>query len=529
MSGTCLVDRYELLEEGPRAQTGRLFRAMDTAFHEVVAVKSLGSSASTRDLEHLFRRVQRCPHPIFVRYYQLYPEEALIVREWIHGFSLLELLKRRRELSAPETLRLLSALPTALDFAGSRGLTLPPQLLDKLLIQFAPEVQIKDVETLPVSQWPAFALRLNPLSVRSSLLDTDGQTTLTTVTDVRSLLTPGQSTSPLRLAELLHEVLGGRNARSRRFTPLPALHEEGNGVLRRALLDAPYPDCRSLWTDLELAEPSDLRPQAPLSTSPKAPPKAAIPEPLLGQAQPGSVLKLIPADMGTPAIHLVARPTFTLGRSLLHADFITRFLPENPANDDLTNQISRVHLMAEATHQKLVIRDGNGNGPSVNGTTLDDIPLPSDHGASLTQRGILCLGGVYSVEVVPLQEGMSDLLQITNLDAWGGSGTKPGEHRGAVLFTPANGQASIRHAVWLFSEIGFGLDRLRRLVWDTRGIRQSQATFHYQHGYFWLCNHQFPEGEIGVAGTALGRDEIAPLAAGMALRIGTLHFTIELV
>jgi hypothetical protein len=222
----------------------------------------------------------------------------------------------------------------------------------------------------------------------------------------------------------------------------------------------------------------------------------------------------------------VARPSFSLGRSLFHADFITRFLPESPGNDDLTNQLSRVHVLAEASGSRLTIRDGNGDTASVNGSSLDDEPLDRDQPAPLHERSLLTLGGIYSLEVIPLISSSPAPLKIANPAPV--LATKTSELGGAVFFFPAHRQPAVRHAVWLFSHAGFGLDAAQRIVWDERGHGTSPAAFFYDQGSFWIGNRALPGETVEVAGVALAPGELAPLAKGQALRIGTQHFNVEL-
>ena len=536
MIGQRLADRYELLEEGQRALSGRLFRARDIAFGEIVAVKQLGAgtanSPGLRQLEAAVRKIQRAPHPQLVRHYTLDAPEGILVREWVHGFSLLELLKRRRELPADFTLRLLDSLPAILDFTATRALPLPRHLLGKLLVRFEEKITPEEIADRSIAQWPPFALMLNPLSARASLaVEAEGETTMTTIADLHSPNAAQGLPVPTLLAELLYEILGGpvRGGAERRYTPLPALHEEGNGVLRRALLESPYQDCRSLWADLARAEPCDLRPAIPLSPAPEpAEPAWTIPSALLLPPTPGTLLKLLPENLALPAIHLVARPTFSLGRSLFHADFITRFLPESPGNNDLTNQLSRVHVLLEATARRVAIRDGNGDTASVNGTSLDDEPLESEAPVPLRDRALLTLGGVFSLEVIPLLAATSLSLRIPNLPAQLASAAQPTELAGAVLFFPSHRQPMVRQAVWIFSHVGLALDAAQRIVWDQRGRGVSPVIFFHDRGCFWLGNRTLPGDTLEVAGVALAPGEIAPLVTGQPLRLGTLRFNVNI-
>ncbi|MEA3207408.1 MAG: hypothetical protein QOE70_465 [Chthoniobacter sp.] len=534
MIGKLLADRYQVLEEGPRAHVGRLYRARDLAFGELVAVRQISPGpairSSIRELETEMRRVQRHAHPCLVRHDTLRAEEGLLIREWVHGFSLLELLKRRHELPAADALYLLASLPATFEFIAAHGLRLPRQLLGKLLVQFDANVEPEEIVGRPIRQWPPFALKLNPLSMRVSLPVSDSETTMTTLSDLRTSLPEPRVNAPARLAELLYETLGGhvRTGRDRRYSPLPALREEANGMLRRALVESSGQDCRHWWADLERAEPSDFRPAAPLEQP--APPKSRtlrIPPARGAPGTPARVLKLVPANSATPAIHLIAQPKFKLGRSLSHADFVARFLPETSASDDLTNQISRTHALAECNGGRLFLRDGNGDAPSVNGTNLDDEPLASHPPTPLRNRVLLALGGVYSLEVIPLVAESPTALVIPESVHWPGPPPPAPPLGGAVFFIPARGQPPLRHAVWLFSEAGFGLDGSHRVIWDTRGVGRSPASLHHHLGCFWLSNHALPHDVLEVAGTPLAREQIAPLVAGQGLRIGALHFTVQ--
>ncbi len=527
---TRIADRYELLDEMPCAGGAALHRARDLAFGEIVALKLIGQGPSAlRPLEVEVRRVQRSPHPSFVRIHTLDIYESLLVREWIHGFSLLDLLRRQRELPARFALRLLDQLPAILDIASARSLPLPSPLLPKLLVRFDDDQKPETIAAQPIEEWPPFSLKLNLISVRAAIPEMDAEnTSMTTIGD------PQRSAGPVlppatQLASLLYEILGGplRQQRDRRYSPLPALREDGNGVLRRALLDASYRDCRSLWNDLALAESSSVSLAAalPAPASPIDPPWVQPPN-LAAPQQPAVVLKLVPAHSAQPGIHLVAKSKFKIGRSLYHADLITRFLPENKVNDDLTNQLSRVHALATAASGRLLIRDGNGESPSVNGTTFDEEPLDAGNPAPLRNRGLLTLGGVFSLEIIPLVTPTAPPIRIRGQDAV--SNTGPRGLGGAVFFLPVNRQLAARHAVWIFSQAGFGLDGAQRIVWDTRDVGASPASFFYEHGSFWLANRSL-DGVLLLGRVPLEPGEIAPLGKGQELRIASQVYNIELV
>lgn len=536
MTGSLIADRFELLEEMPRVTDGRLFHARDLAFGEEVAVKLLGigcgmDAPGRLALETAGRRVQCNPHRHLLRHDSLDTARGVHVREWIHGLSLLDLLRRRRELTADDTFRLLATLPAALDWLTTRDIPIPRPLLGKIFIQLDPATKPDAIVMQPIAYWPPFAVKVNPFSVRALLSDTTADTTRTAVLDTRTVNTaPENLSAPRVFADLLYELLGGRQreADSRRYSPISALHEEGNGVLRRALLVAPHSDCQDLWQDLRKAQGSDVAPGVPLSVTHAPPRPLEVPAPPLGAPDPGLSLVLTPEDPASPAIHLVARPQFTIGRSFQSADFITRFLPESAANNALTDRLSRIHVVAENVGGRLLVRDGNGSSPSVNGSLLDGRLLSPDHPAAISHRAILSLGHEYFIELIPLLHPTPREWPPGQLAAWPGAESPPREPLGALVCEPRNGQPVIRLSVWLFSEIGFGMDACGRTVWDTRAAGESPAAFHHHRGCFWLRNHSLAENSLAIGGTALAAGQVAPIATGQTVLLGTARFTAEI-
>ena len=349
------------------------------------------------------------------------------------------------------------------------------------------------------------------------------------IVDTRATASVAETVSaPRVLAELLYELLGGRQREtdSRRYSPISALHEEGNGVLRRALLVAPHADCLALWQDLRKAQGSDVPPGVHLSVKRVPPRPLEIPAALLAAPDAGLGLILTPEDPAAPAIHLIARPHFTIGRSLQSADFITRFLPESAANNALTDRLSRVHICAENIGGRLHLRDGNGSSPSVNGSLLDGNLLSPDHPAVLHHRAIASLGGDYFIEFIPLLHPTPREWPDESLATWPGDDAPPREPLGAMVCEPRNGQPVIRHSVWLFTEAGFGLDVCSRIVWDTRSGGESPAAFHQHRGCFWLRNHAAPALAIG--DTALAPGQVAPIATGQTILLGSARYTAEI-
>lgn len=533
-----LDDRYELLDEMPHVTGGRLFRARDLAFGEIVGVKLLGPDCgleleARQHLENTVRHLQCLPHPHLARVYAFDERKGLIVQEWVQGISLLDLLRRRRELSVSEALHLLTTLPATLDFLAREAVPIPRPLLGKLFVEFGENVAADGLVATPLDRWPAFRLKLNPLSLRGLLSDPTGDDTKhTIVLDPRRPTEIQEGYGPREFALLLYELLGGRirEVDSRRYSPLSSLHEAGNSVLRRELLAMPHADCASVWRDLLQAEADANRipPISPQATA-AAVRTSHIPESFLSVSHPGTVLNLDSYAPETPPMHFATGPRFTVGRSAT-ADFIARILPENERNEARTNRLSRVHSVLEIDDGAITLRDGNGSGPSLNGSSLDGQPLTPNHPAVLPHRGRLVLGDEYAMDLIPLNSTESPAWEIDNLDAWKGpAGTTaaPLPYR-ALACEPVEGHGITRHGVWLFSEAGFGVDAAERIVWDNRGRGHSPAAFHYYRGCFWLRNDSLSVPVFVDDDTLLCHGEILPLASSQIIRIGSHTFCVQI-
>lgn len=534
---TILQARYEMLDELPHVTGGRLFRARDLAFAEFVGVKQFGPgcnlpSEARRQVEATVRHLQCLPHPHLVRLYALDTEAGLLVQEWVQGISLLDLLRRRRELPVTDALPILSALPATLDYLAREAVPTPRPLLGKLFIQIDDSAALERVSTAPVEQWPGFTLKLNPLSIRSLMaaprFDSD-TTTAFVHPEQPTEISDGEG--PREFARLLYELLGGRirELDARRYSPLSALRESGNAVLRRALLSRPHANCESLWHELFSAQPELQRivPTPPAATPSSLRPMK-IPEPLLCELQAGAVLQMEPVTASTIPIRLVARPYLNIGRSSQQADFVTRLLPENEANEALTNRLSRIHAVLQIAAGRLEARDGNGKVPSLNGTSLDGHSLSPAFGSVLPGRSLLKLGQEYALELIPVYSSPRPLL-ISNLDASGGPAESlAGPLHGALVCVPPNARPVARHVAWIFTEAGFGLDATEDLVWDTRGGNSSPAAFHHHRGCFWLSNRALPEGAVVCDEISVHRDGIAPLVGGQTIRLGSRVYRVRL-
>lgn len=542
----------------PQGAGGRLFEARDTQTDEVVAVKvfrrELPADAPERDdLTRLFGLAQKCDHRGLLRYLSLALDEGYLVREWAHGFCLVDLLRKRRELPAEELAVLLNDVPDALDSAQKIDLAPESGLISRLFVTVDSAVPAEELARLKgasISEWPDFAVKLNPLSL-NQVLPISWDETMHTMSS-GAVLTPGESQLPLALAESVYELLGAphRGGRGGRYVPISTLSEEGNGYLRSVLTGQTNPtSCTDFWQQLiresdvqpvlkrrkEAKPPSAPKkarsssPPAPTASPPPPPPRRSlcIPEPFLKEARLATILRLTPRDVSFAPIHLFARNSFKIGRSLYHADFITRILPETAENEKLTKEIGRVHVLLERRGSEIVVRDGNGEQPSVNGSRLDGAILTHEKPTPLTQKTVVSLYRNYDLEIVPLLGSYDRGCEITNEAAWPGPAATSAPIGGAVVFHPLNNQPSLRQAAWIFSRLDFSLSSRGDIAWCDAGSPASQGTFLYYRGNFWLANLQLPDGALSINRLPIAPNSIVPLVGHQAIALGPGNYVVE--
>jgi len=575
MSADLFAGRYELLYEAPPGAAGRLFEVRDTQTGELVALKVFRrelptDSAERGDLERFFGAAQACSHPHIVRYHHLALEDNYLIREWVHGFPLIDLLRRRRELPGAEVIALLNDVPETIDAAVAADLAPTGDLLSRLFVSWdrtLPADELVRLRGVPVTEWKGFAVKLNPMPL-SSLLPLSPEETMHTMVSPMMASAGPMLTPSAAFAETIHQLLGAprRSDRRRRYVPLGTLNEAGNNVLRRVVEGGTPPaNCAIFWKELLDATglsaqprkisppppppPPILRdpppsphsapppPPPPPPPSPKAPvlppplPKRRtlhIPEAFLGNVQPGSILRLTPRDISFTPIQLIARPLFRFGRSLYHSDFVTRVLPETPENEKLTKELGRVHAIGELSGDSITLRDGNGEQASVNGSTFEGKMLSTDKLTYVKGRGVLTLYRNYELEVVPML-GSTDLgWQIDNEADWTGPAPENSALRGAVVFLPRRNQPALRQAAWLFSRLDFALTPRGDITWCEAGSSLSQASFVYHRGTFWIATFNPPPGALSINNIELPHDSAIPLASGQPVQLGPGHYIAEI-
>lgn len=274
--GMLIGNRYRLLAEEREGNGGRLFLSCDEQDHSIQPAKlalKLLHPAVIEDpslidlLENEVGVIQRASHPGLVAYLKLERSEPgpYLVREWVYGFLLYDLLRWRRSLKAPDLPRLLEPLADILDFVAGQGLGLVDVSVSKLIVACPKEVD--DFEALAKGNpqtWSQCALKLNPLSVAPLLFRSRNGCDRRTIVPASNVLSMTQAgagihgTKAVRLyGRLLYELLSGRAPERRdgqphQYKALPELSETGNEVLRRAFA-APgsseaYQSCAEFWS-----------------------------------------------------------------------------------------------------------------------------------------------------------------------------------------------------------------------------------------------------------------------------------------
>ncbi|MBW0001051.1 MAG: protein kinase [Verrucomicrobia bacterium] len=272
-TGQVIRGRYQLLGHAPNDRT--LFKAKDLHANRIVGLRPLSPGihhdpARLEAVQQEVQRVRAVYHPNVLPVYGLETHEGgvMLVSQWVAGFSLQELLRVRRELSWEESERLLRPVSTLLDFLADRQLSFHALQLRGILVEAAEaeESQTTLLRT-SVAEWPAFTIKVDPLSVAT--LD---EVRMVEPTQTLVELPTGEiAPRPVhQLARLGYELLGGVRVPSSpgaglpRFTPLANLTELGNSVLRQGLNEPEkFPSALDFLSELAGAQsrmPPSVRP-----------------------------------------------------------------------------------------------------------------------------------------------------------------------------------------------------------------------------------------------------------------------------
>jgi serine/threonine protein kinase len=275
--GAVIGSRYRLLEESREGNGGRFFLARDeqaaAGESSEVGLKLLhpgisGDPALLDLLENEIGVIRQATRSHLIRYFQLERSTPFIVREWIHGFLLYDLLRWRRSLNAAELQALLGPLAATLDFVSDSGLGLVDVSVRKILVVCPKEIAREDFPNLArgnPQEWNRCTVKLNPLSLAPLVFRSRNGWDRQTVVPSSRVLSTTQAEIGIRgskavrlYGRLVYELLSGhapRRDNSQTYTPLTELDQAGNETLRRACVanssGASYRSCQEFWNALK--------------------------------------------------------------------------------------------------------------------------------------------------------------------------------------------------------------------------------------------------------------------------------------
>ena len=509
--------RYRIVKElKSRAGTTIGWRATDLAFGDEVVIYAAPADLSAAadgiaTLEAAFARAIGPAHAGLVRWHSLDLASGMMVREWLNGFTLLELVRRQRKLTVFEAVTLLDGLPIFLDWLSARGLTPPGDLLGETWVTFPSDAAAEKLLELPLAEWPRRQIKLTLLHPRDLWSQYESSSTATVLPQA-----PGDEIAA-RMARLLREVLGDR-VRSKQWAPLAPLNEKANKVLADTLHGVVKQSAGDFWTAIVSA--SGIRDMDREAAIPRVE-TFAFSAPAECSPQACRVAILTPENPTDFQIRLCAGQEFRFGRDECLVDFRTVLLPETSENRTLSNEISRMHARIELREEALWLHDGDGESPSRNGTCWNDAAVSAP--LRIQGRGVLDLANrcrlVLSLVPCPGQVKLGE--RAIDLPTQG--------LPGAVIPTLLGGQRPTSRAVWVLAAVGFHIAECGGIEWDGNGEEASPSgIFIREKDGFWLGNAGLPLGDIRVAKYKLPPGEAAPLVEGQILRIGNRTYSVSM-
>jgi serine/threonine protein kinase/TPR repeat protein len=298
-TGATIARRYRIVESRGDSQLGTVYRAHDSESKREVRLlrlkpELLAQPQAVTQVEMEVEKIMAVEHPNLLRLYGFETIEgtSYVAMEWTDGFTLLELLRARRELPAGEVLPILRQAAAGADAAWTAGLQRIDFALHQVRFHFPSDIDPERLLRTPVTAWPHFTLKLNPLGITNELAQSatwSGAQTVVGGGPVRVSAAGAAAVSAVpALAAVIYEALGGTarvaGGSAPGYTPLAALSEEGNTVLRRALDPAKtFPSAEEFCQALASLSDLETKRQAPAAAEPRAavaPSRPAAPPPL---------------------------------------------------------------------------------------------------------------------------------------------------------------------------------------------------------------------------------------------------------
>jgi serine/threonine protein kinase/TPR repeat protein/chaperone required for assembly of F1-ATPase len=271
-TGIILAQTYRLVEEFVESPHGRKFLADDLRHNRqanllVFSPEFLADRSSFSALQEAVGSLRKAPHKMLREVYSLetFSDCSFLVEEYVVGISLLDLLRRRGALTAPEVCRLLNLLAPLADHATKGGLQHVDFALSgiHLLERSSTRSGIPpDVLRQSLIAWESLDAKVDAINFSFSPDHTG--TWAGMATRMQGDAQEGPQGSYARLLSLLaYELLGGPRARlsaTGQYSPVASLTREGNAVLRRGVIDD-FPSAGELARQLAIA--SGVAPLAP--------------------------------------------------------------------------------------------------------------------------------------------------------------------------------------------------------------------------------------------------------------------------
>jgi serine/threonine protein kinase len=247
--GVTVAQVYYLIEQIGESPCGRKFLANDLLHNRQVSLlvlspDLLAETASLTSLRDMVNLVRKAPHPMLREIFSLetFSDCSLLAEEFVIGTSLLDVLRVRGALTAPEIIRLLSVLAPLADHASSHGLQHIDFTLSGIHLinrESSREGFQSNVLRRHLTDWDSLHAKVNAIDF--SFLPALQGTWSGMATQMQTAGPGGSTGSCVRsLCLLAYELLGGPRARldaTGRYTPIASLTQEGNAVLRRGLVD----------------------------------------------------------------------------------------------------------------------------------------------------------------------------------------------------------------------------------------------------------------------------------------------------
>jgi serine/threonine protein kinase/TPR repeat protein len=298
-TGATIAARYRITETRGETNAGKIFRAHDAQLGRDVRLlrlrpELLQAPGAATQIEREIERLAPVQHAnlLHIQGFETIEGTSYLAMEWTEGFSLLELLRARRELAAREVLPILAQAAAGADAALAAGLRRVEFALHEIRLHFA---QAFDKPTLlrhPVGAWPPFLVKLNPLGIAQELSQSQTWAGGETMVGGHARGGAGEERDPRTatvraLGSVVYELLGGSVppggvATVRGYTPLATLSEEGNAVLKRALDPATsFPSAEAFHRALAEIAVLDVKRGGPGAPAPApAKPRPVVPAPL---------------------------------------------------------------------------------------------------------------------------------------------------------------------------------------------------------------------------------------------------------